>query len=57
MRPVAIALAVITSLCVSVPVLAQSARAQGTVRDQTGRPLKGATVKAMNKDAIPPEIA
>src|SRR6185436_18443508 len=57
MRPVAIALAVIASLCVSVPVLAQSARAQGTVRDQTGRPLKGATVKAMNKDAIPPEIA
>src|SRR5262245_34915506 len=57
MKRLAIALAVIASFCVSVPVFAQSARASGTVRDQTGRPLKGATVKAINKDAYPPEIA
>jgi tetratricopeptide (TPR) repeat protein len=40
----------------AVPVSAQSARATGTVRDPSGKPLKGATVRAINRDAYPPQI-
>src|SRR5262245_60899439 len=57
MRPLAIAAVVFVSLCLAAPSLAQSARAMGTVRDTGGKPLKGATVRAINKDAYPPEIA
>jgi hypothetical protein len=49
---VVVLLAVVTSS----PVLAQSARATGTVRDTNGRPIKGATIRASNKDARPAEI-
>ena len=43
---------------VSLPAdaAAQAARASGTVRDISGRPIKGATVRAMNPDAYPPEF-
>ncbi|HEY1308860.1 MAG TPA: carboxypeptidase-like regulatory domain-containing protein [Vicinamibacterales bacterium] len=57
MRPLAIAAVVFVSFCLAAPTLAQSARATGTVRDTGGKPLKGATVRAINKDAYPPEIA
>ena len=57
MRPLAIAAVVFVACCLAAPVLAQSARATGTVRDTGGKPLKGATVRAINKDAYPPEIA
>ena len=51
-----IALAAVIIVCLSASALAQSARATGTVKDTSGRPMKGATVKATNKDAYPPEI-
>lgn len=35
---------------------AQQARAIGTVKDTDGRAIKGATVRAVNRDASPPEI-
>ena len=36
---------------------AQQARATGTVKDTSGKPIKGATVTAMNPDASPARIA
>jgi hypothetical protein len=40
----------------STSAVAQAARAMGTVRDTGGKPLKGATIHAINKEAYPPEI-
>lgn len=57
MRSFAFAIAALAVLCVAAPASAQAARAAGTVRDISGRPLKGATVRAMNPDAYPPELA
>lgn len=39
----------------AIPAAGQ-ARATGTVRDSEGRPIKGATVRAINHDAYPPEF-
>jgi hypothetical protein len=50
----AVALAI--TLAVAMPAAAQSARATGTVKGVDGRPLKGATVRALNPEAIPSEI-
>ena len=36
--------------------MAQSARATGTVKDTGGKAMKGATIKATNKDAYPSQI-
>jgi len=36
---------------------AQAARAMGTVKDQAGKPIKGATVRAVNPDASPSQFA
>jgi tetratricopeptide (TPR) repeat protein len=57
MRRASRALALVIVVCFAVPALAQTARATGTVKDTGGKPLKGATVKATNKDAYPPQIA
>src|SRR5262245_32463184 len=57
MRRLDTAVAMVVLLCVTAPAFAQSARAAGTVRDPSGKAVKGATVKAVNKDAYPPEIA
>jgi tetratricopeptide (TPR) repeat protein len=46
----------IVGLSLAAPAFAQSARATGTVRDTDGRPIKGATVRAVNREASPPEI-
>jgi hypothetical protein len=35
---------------------AQSARATGTVKDTNGRPIKGASIRAVNRDASPAQI-
>jgi hypothetical protein len=35
---------------------AQTARATGTVRDTEGKPIKGATIRASNPDAYPPQV-
>src|SRR5215510_4260994 len=56
MRPFVTALSVLVCLSLSTSVFAQAARATGTVRDTGGKPLKGATIRAVNKDAYPPEI-
>ena len=57
MRSLAFAVAALVVLSLPAPAVAQSARATGTVRDTNGRALKGATVRATNPDAYPPEFA
>ena len=47
---------VILAVFLSSTAFAQSARATGTVRDTNGRPIKGATVRASNRDARPAQI-
>ena len=42
---------------VSVPAVAQTARAIGTVKDVTGKPIKGAVVRALNPDAYPGDLS
>lgn len=51
MRRVYLTVAILT-LCSAAPVVAQTGRALGIVRDTGGRPIKGATVKASNPDAV-----
>jgi hypothetical protein len=48
--------AALTALLLAAPALAQTARAVGTVRDLTGKPIKGATVRALNADAYPGDL-
>jgi hypothetical protein len=50
----ALALAIVLGAAMSAA--AQTARATGTVKGLDGRPIKGATVRAVNPDAIPGEI-
>ena len=40
----------------AAPALAQSARATGTVHDTDGRPIKGATIRAQNREVYPPQV-
>ncbi len=47
---------VVLAVFLSSTAFAQSARATGTVRDTNGRPIKGATVRASNRDARPSQI-
>jgi len=51
-----LALAAVIVVCLTAPALAQSARATGTVKDTSGKAMKGATIKATNKEAYPPQI-
>ena len=44
------------TLTTATPVLAQSGRAQGIVRDLTGKSIKGASVRAVNPEAYPSEL-
>ena len=57
MRVVAFAVAALIVLALPVPAAAQSGRSIGTVKDTNGRPIKGATIRATNPDAYPPEFA
>jgi len=57
MRRLATAVAAVVLVSMTAPVFAQSARASGSVRDTGGKPIKGATIRATNRDAYPPEIA
>jgi hypothetical protein len=57
MRRASLALATIIVVCLALPAAAQTARAQGTVKDTSGKPMKGATIKATNKEAYPSQIA
>jgi tetratricopeptide (TPR) repeat protein len=56
MHRASLALVTLILICLAAPALAQSARASGTVKDTSGKPMKGATVKATNKDAYPPQV-
>ena len=44
-------------LGVAATASAQAARAMGTVKDQSGKAIKGATVRAVNPDASPSQFA
>jgi tetratricopeptide (TPR) repeat protein len=57
MRRTSLGLAIVIAVCLAIPAFAQTARATGTVKDTSGKAMKGATVRAMNKDAYPPQIA
>jgi hypothetical protein len=50
------ALVFVIALAAAMPAAAQTGRAMGTVKGLDGRPIKGATVRAVNPDAIPSEI-
>jgi tetratricopeptide (TPR) repeat protein len=51
-----IVVGVLLTTFLSTAAFAQSARAVGTVKDTSGRPIKGATVRAVNRDASPSQI-
>jgi Flp pilus assembly protein TadD len=48
--------AAILMLCLAVPALAQTGRVGGVVKDTEGKPIKGASVKAVNPQASPSEF-
>ena len=54
---VRIAAAALALLAISIPAQAQTARAIGTVKDVTGKPIKGAVVRALNPDAYPGDLS
>ena len=56
MRFAALALAAVIVVASVAPAMAQTARATGTVKDTSGKAMKGATIKATNKEAYPPQI-
>src|SRR5688572_5193729 len=49
-------LTVVAMLCVAGTASAQTARAVGSVRDLDGKPIKGATIRASNPEAYPPQV-
>ena len=51
-----IVVGVLLTTFLSSAAFAQSARAVGTVKDTNGRPIKGAIVRAVNRDASPSQI-
>jgi hypothetical protein len=51
-----LALTIVAALCVAASASAQTARAMGTVRDTDGKPIKGATIRATNPEAYPPQV-
>lgn len=48
-----IIVAVISAFWLAAPAYAQTARATGTVRDEAGKPIKGATIRALNPEIGP----
>ena len=56
MRRFPLALAALVVFCMATAAAAQTARALGTIRDQSGRPIKGATIVAVNPDAYPSQV-
>jgi hypothetical protein len=56
MRSVASAVAALIVVSLPLTAAAQATRATGTVRDTSGKPVKGATVRALNPEAYPPEF-
>jgi tetratricopeptide (TPR) repeat protein len=56
MQRVYTALVATAVLALASPALAQTGRVMGSVLDQTGKGIKGATIRAYNKDAVPGEL-
>ena len=56
MRRFPVAVAALVVFCLAAAASAQTARALGTIRDQSGRPIKGATIVALNAEAYPAQI-
>lgn len=56
MGRVPLTLTVIAALCIAASASAQTARAMGTVRDTESKPIKGATIRATNPEAYPPQV-
>jgi hypothetical protein len=56
MARVSLALAAVITLGIVTSASAQSARAFGVVRDTDGKPIKGASVRASNPEAYPPQV-
>jgi hypothetical protein len=52
-RHLCVVVAVVSVVWLAVPASAQTARATGTVRDLDGKPIKGATVRAVNPELQP----
>lgn len=52
-RALRIIVAVVAAIWLAMPASAQTARATGTVRDIDGKPIKGATIRAMNPELQP----
>ena len=52
-RRLRIIVAVVSAVWLAVPAFAQTARATGTVRDIDGKPIKGATIRAINPELQP----
>lgn len=49
-------LACLVLACMASTAAAQTARATGTVRDTEGKTIQGATIRAINPDAIPSQV-
>jgi tetratricopeptide (TPR) repeat protein len=49
-------LTVLAALAIATSASAQTARAMGSVRDTDGKPIKGATIRATNPEAYPPQV-
>jgi tetratricopeptide (TPR) repeat protein len=49
-------LTLLIALALAAPATAQTARAMGVVKDTEGKAIKGATIRATNPDAVPPQI-
>ena len=52
-RGLRIIVAVISAVWLAAPAYAQTARATGIVRDEAGKPIKGATIRAFNPELGP----
>lgn len=55
-RRVSLTLMFLVALTAAAPAGAQTGRASGTVRDTSGDAVKGATIRAVNPEAYPPQI-
>ena len=56
MARLSLTLTVLAALAIATSASAQTARAMGSVRDTDGKPIKGATIRATNPDAYPPQV-
>lgn len=56
MRRLHLIMAALMLACLAAPAAAQQGRATGSIVDASGRPIKGATIRASNREAYPPVL-